>query len=94
MIEVTDEMIERAGRALFGERPLNPVRRSHLGDVVAAVLAIVERDYRVEPRPPWDPPWRCAKCGSRLQACAEAECVDPAQCGDVWCAHHTPDGAW
>jgi hypothetical protein len=60
---------------------------------LAAVLAIVERDFRVEPRPPWDPPWRCTKCGSPLRACVEVDCVDPAQCGEVWCAHHTPDGA-
>lgn len=47
MTEPTDEMIEQAGRALFGERPLNPTRRRQLRDVVAAVLAIVERNYDV-----------------------------------------------
>lgn len=44
VIEPTDEMIERAGRAMFGERPLNPIRRRHLGLVVAAVLAVAERN--------------------------------------------------
>ena len=43
-IEITDEMIERAGAAMFGERPLNPIRRKHLRGVVAAVLALVERN--------------------------------------------------
>lgn len=50
MIEPTDEMVERAGAAMFGERPLNPIRRKHLSEVVAAVLAIVERDYDVRER--------------------------------------------
>jgi hypothetical protein len=100
MIEPTDEMLvawRDAMKAAAAEavRVGAPLGRSQeiARAGLAAVLAVVERDYRIEPRPPWDPPWRCTKCGSRLRGCVEVDCVDPAQCGELWCAHHTPDGA-
>lgn len=50
-IEPTDEM-ERAYAAGTGSPnwKLPPGHR----DGLAAVLAIVERDYRIEPKPPWE----------------------------------------
>jgi hypothetical protein len=95
VIEPTDEMLDAYDDAAR-EHPvgLGELRVPNVREGLAAVLAIVERDYRIEPRPPWDPPWHCTKCGSRLQACADPDCVDPAQCGEPWCAHHTPDGTW
>lgn len=44
VIDPTDEMMERAWLAMFGERPPNPILRKHLRDAAVAVLAIVERD--------------------------------------------------
>lgn len=46
MIEPTDEMVDAAGRAILGERPINPVNRKTLRAAVTAVLALVERDQR------------------------------------------------
>lgn len=46
MIEPTGEMVDAAGRAILGERPINPVNRKALRAAAAAVLALVERDQR------------------------------------------------
>lgn len=35
---------------------------------------------------------RCAKCDGPLTACTD--CGKPAQCGEPWCAKHSPDGDW
>ena len=57
MIEPTDEMRMVAYRdarewaAAHGHQ--QPDDRM-IDDVLAAVLAIVERDYRIEPKPPWE----------------------------------------
>lgn len=57
MIEPTDEMRGRAYHAArtfaIEHRHILPDDRM-LDDVIAAVLALVERDYRIEVRPPWE----------------------------------------
>ncbi|GIE30137.1 hypothetical protein Ait01nite_031820 [Actinoplanes italicus] len=89
MIELTDEMRaavkSRMGITVGG---LDPWMEAAIKDV----LALVERDYRIEPRPPWDRPlveqtvkvkWVCRKCGGPLTACFT--CGEPSQCGDGFC---------
>lgn len=51
MIEPTAEMRRAAYDAMPSEVRIAPAA---LDKVLAAVLAIVERDYRIEPRPPWE----------------------------------------
>lgn len=36
--------------------------------------------------------WRCPRCGAALPSCAR--CEDRAQCGDIWCVEHSPDGGF
>lgn len=72
MIEPTDEMVQAAQAATCGQEADECMR-----DALAAVLAIVERDYRVEPRPPWerDEPKLCA-CPRSLCYSGEARALD------------------
>jgi hypothetical protein len=49
VIEPTAEMIQAFSRVFF-TNPLGEDVRAGL----AAALAIVERDYRIEPKPPWE----------------------------------------
>lgn len=72
VIDPTDAMAEAGWDAL-------PVSAQESGDVdlddmkvvLAAVLAIVERDYRVEPRPPWErEPEHCGKPVGDNMLCA------------------------
>jgi hypothetical protein len=92
VIEVTDEMRAafRADRDDWCDE-IGCGRDDCLTERLAAVLAIVERDYRIEPRPPWDRVHgTCRKCGLELQGCFEEGCPAPAQCGDAWCSEHAP----
>lgn len=50
-------------------------------------LALIPRDAE-----PVAEPGRCTKCGGTLTACVD--CGKPAQCGEPWCAQHSPDGDW
>nr|WP_221374367.1 hypothetical protein [Actinoplanes polyasparticus] len=84
MIEPTAEML----RVMLG-------KSAHRA--LEAVLAIVERDYRLERRDrALVPPdtvkvkWVCRRCGAPLSACET--CGEPSQCGDSWCTTHVPDG--
>jgi hypothetical protein len=65
VIEPTDEMVQIMKRLDWTESSTSQeIRRA-----LAAVLAIVERDYRIEPKPPWEREaakgWPTTRCGAR-----------------------------
>lgn len=80
MIKVTEEMqlafIEAKQASDWGPN-------TAYVDGLAAVLAIVERDYRVEPRPPWERAPHCPVVNDRCPGNA-----------DGWICDHpcNPDG--
>ncbi len=69
MIEVTDEMAEAVIEEVSSH--VGVIEFGAARDVAAAVIAIVARDFRTEPRPPWDreapPRERCQFCTVSLE---------------------------
>jgi hypothetical protein len=87
VIEPTDEMVEAFGKA---EHSLSWFDNTRAG--LAAVLALVERDYRIELRPPWERA-ACPTCEATTRAgeISGRRAVDfgegPQWCDDEWHDH-------
>jgi hypothetical protein len=73
VIEPTDEMIDAYRDAVRrGGDSVDDIRR----EGIAAVLAIVERDYRTEPRPPWERVVHLLTAGDEFVHCCGREIAD------------------
>ena len=80
MIKPTDEMVEAARSAYRTSQA--PDAEGQMRDVAAAVLAIVERDYEIEPERPRlriAPPEPCPFCSTGLAG----QCPWHADGGDI-----------
>jgi hypothetical protein len=99
MIELTDEMVTAAAEVIEEEcvrRRGHDLGTIHRDDIVraglAAVLALVERDYRIELRPPWERA-ACPTCEATTRAgeISGRRAVDfgegPQWCDDEWHDH-------
>jgi transcriptional regulator with XRE-family HTH domain len=89
LIQVAEHIGVKAPQAvaqlLDGSRDVRLSTAIKLADALGYDLALIPRGPNVAPA-------QCAKCGNTLSTCTD--CSKPAQCGEPWCATHSPDGDW